>query len=324
MRRLAALLVGLIGMLALVGAPSANAAQVPDAAFVVPFPTSGSVIPAPVKTRLRTFIVRQPLGTTFTIQGTVQRDGAGRTDASLVALRTTLTKQYLVGLGAANVRVIPAGPARLLKASDLTARQVRVSAFRPRVPPMPTFVVNFDANGGALAHAVETFTVGGPALLLPTPEPARGYAFVGWYSTAAGGTFYGLAGASFSPFSDTVMYAHWRHMTTTLHLTITDTDPYMPRAGYVTGCLESCTVTVVPRIGNYNNVPGPVFDKTLLVEIGSTITIELPDDYNFPLDSGGATCRQTRIGAIGIPSLFTCTAFLEGVPAYFVIDHVIR
>lgn len=321
MRRGRRLLLMLVSMLALL-MPPAVADQVPDATFSVAFPTASAVFPAPVKSRLRTFVLAQPLGTKFVVQGTLLRDAKGRTDAALTTARGKVVRQFLLSLGVVSVSVLTPGRAQLLRSSDLVARQLRVGALRPVAPAMPSFAVHYDANGGGVTTTDDTYTLGGSPLVLPKPEAPRGHAFLGWYSSAAGGTFYGLAGATFTPIADTTVYAHWRHMTTTLHLTVIDTDQYAPRPGYVEGCLESCTVVILPRvITGMTQSRAPIFDQTLLVEVGSTITIRLHGYRNWASTSSGATCTQTKFALSPIDeALFTCTGFSEGVPSAFVID----
>lgn len=70
------------------------------------------------------------------------------------------------------------------------------------------YVVSFDADGGVVSPASQTFVVGGSALTLPTPT-LSGENFSGWYSSPTGGTLVGDAGASYQPTTSLTLYAQW-------------------------------------------------------------------------------------------------------------------
>jgi uncharacterized repeat protein (TIGR02543 family) len=69
-----------------------------------------------------------------------------------------------------------------------------------------TYTYN-SANGGT-RPVTDSFTVGGSAIALPTPT-RTGYTFDGWYAEAGLSTLIGAAGASYSPSSNTTIYAKW-------------------------------------------------------------------------------------------------------------------
>jgi len=71
-----------------------------------------------------------------------------------------------------------------------------------------TYTVTYNANEGTCATSSATYTEGSDALTLPSATRS-GYTFAGWYDAATDGTRIGAAGASFTPSSDTTLYAHW-------------------------------------------------------------------------------------------------------------------
>ncbi len=71
-----------------------------------------------------------------------------------------------------------------------------------------SYNVTYYYDGGAGTPGSATYTVGGPALTLPTPT-YTGYTFLGWYSAQTGGTLVGGAGASYTPTGNTSLYAEW-------------------------------------------------------------------------------------------------------------------
>ncbi len=76
----------------------------------------------------------------------------------------------------------------------------------------PTYTVTYNANEGNCATSSATYTEGSAALTLPSAT-REGYTFAGWYDAATDGTLIGEAGASFTPSSDTTLYAHWTENT---------------------------------------------------------------------------------------------------------------
>ncbi|HSN01876.1 MAG TPA: InlB B-repeat-containing protein [Acidimicrobiales bacterium] len=80
-----------------------------------------------------------------------------------------------------------------------------------------SYVVSYDANGGSVSPSSATYSTGSTPLTLPTPTEA-GYAFVGWFSAATGGTLVGAAGGSYSPSSSLTLYAQWTPLVDTVTL----------------------------------------------------------------------------------------------------------
>ena len=72
-------------------------------------------------------------------------------------------------------------------------------------------VVTLNANGGSVTPGQLIF--GGTPLILPTPT-RNGYACMGWYTAADGGT---LVSSPYSPTTSITLYAHWEATTLTLH-----------------------------------------------------------------------------------------------------------
>jgi uncharacterized repeat protein (TIGR02543 family) len=79
-------------------------------------------------------------------------------------------------------------------------------------PPPSTSTIVITLNGGSGAGSLSPISLSsGSSVLLPSIEGITrpGYTFSGWYSAPSGGTFLGLAGASFVPTSSVVIYAQW-------------------------------------------------------------------------------------------------------------------
>lgn len=73
-----------------------------------------------------------------------------------------------------------------------------------------TYTVTYQYNSadGGTRPATSSFTVGGSAITLPTPT-RTGYIFDGWFAEVGLATSIGAAGASYSPSSNTTIYAKW-------------------------------------------------------------------------------------------------------------------
>ena len=123
--------------------------------------------------------------------------------------------------------------------------------------------VTYNANGGTCGTASEKYT--GTALILPTPTNGDKN-FDGWFTASSGGTRVGGAGDSYSPTSDTTLYAQW-----------------------------SYNVTV-----SYNPNGGNVSPTSATVDTGSSVTLPTPSRSNYTFngwytaESGG-----TKIGDAG-------------------------
>lgn len=69
------------------------------------------------------------------------------------------------------------------------------------------FTVTFNANGGSTSTSSKTVTYGSTYGTLPTPT-RQGYGFLGWFTSASGGTQV-TSGTSVSITSNQTLYAHW-------------------------------------------------------------------------------------------------------------------
>ena len=82
------------------------------------------------------------------------------------------------------------------------------------------YTITYDAttNGGnAISPLTASFTVGGSALLLPTPVIRTGYTANGWYTTASvDGSRIADAGGDFTPTSTATIYFRWTANTYTI------------------------------------------------------------------------------------------------------------
>ncbi len=73
-------------------------------------------------------------------------------------------------------------------------------------PAVIQYKVTYNYNDGVTANSTETYTKGGTALTLPTPNDRTGYTFDGWYN---GATKVGNAGASYEPTANVELTAQW-------------------------------------------------------------------------------------------------------------------
>ena len=71
-------------------------------------------------------------------------------------------------------------------------------------PGADFYTVTFNSSGGT-NESNQNFTVGGSALMLPTPT-LTGYGFDGWYTSPTGGT---LVSSPYSPNASITLYAQW-------------------------------------------------------------------------------------------------------------------
>jgi uncharacterized repeat protein (TIGR02543 family) len=119
--------------------------------------------------------------------------------------------------------------------------------------PAP-FVVTYSLNSGTLTPDRANFNLGSP-LTLPLPTRS-GYTFAGWYAETGLTTLVGNNGASYSPSSDTTLYAKWNGLVYT-----------------ITYNGNGNTGGAVPSIGSYTNGGSAysVLDNTdVLVKTGYT------------------------------------------------------
>ena len=75
--------------------------------------------------------------------------------------------------------------------------------------------VTFNANGGSVATSSKSVTIGSTYGALPTPTMDEDHLFVGWYTSASGGTQV-TASTKVTATSDQTLYAHWAERTYTI------------------------------------------------------------------------------------------------------------
>ena len=71
-----------------------------------------------------------------------------------------------------------------------------------------TVTYNYDGATGGDRPVSSIFTIGGPALQLPTPTK-EGHIFGGWFDALTGGAKVGEAGGSMTPVADQTLFARW-------------------------------------------------------------------------------------------------------------------
>ena len=101
----------------------------------------------------------------------------------------------------------------------VTPTKIPINGFVPSVlygvrgQVIPSFVVTFNANGGVLSSSSLKFVEKGQVVgSLPTPT-RNGYTFIGWYTSASGGT---KISTSTVVTGDVIYYAQWRANTYTV------------------------------------------------------------------------------------------------------------
>ena len=70
------------------------------------------------------------------------------------------------------------------------------------------YTVTFDYNGNGQTSSTSTVTTG-YSTILKTPNDRNLYSFMGWYTSASGGTRVGGAGETYTPTNNITLYAHW-------------------------------------------------------------------------------------------------------------------
>jgi uncharacterized repeat protein (TIGR02543 family) len=116
---------------------------------------------------------------------------------------------HAVATGTCNLRATQAGNGYYL-ASTLTRTM--------SVAPRPVFTVTYDYQQGIGTPANAQFTLGGPALTLPTAT-RLGYTLDGWFDASSGGTLVGAQSASYTPTAAVTLYARWTAVPNTFVVT---------------------------------------------------------------------------------------------------------
>ena len=94
------------------------------------------------------------------------------------------------------------------KAQDYTASSVSNSTNITCTISAATFTVTFNANGGTTPTASKTVSYDSTYGALPTPTKT-GYEFLGWFTTADGGTQI-TSSTTVSITANQTLYAHWK------------------------------------------------------------------------------------------------------------------
>ena len=131
--------------------------------------------------------------------------------------------------------------------------------------------VTFDYNGGTGTPASFTTSCGGTSTILPTPT-RDGYTFLGWWTTADGGSKVGDAGANYDV-ATTTIHAHWaQNFTVTYDLNSGAADPICSGGTYYVG--QSVTVcSTTPTKTSSSFLGWKRLDTDATVAGGSTFTM---------------------------------------------------
>ena len=71
-----------------------------------------------------------------------------------------------------------------------------------------TYLVSFNPHGGTVSPSSVAYMSNGTSVVLP--GPANGdQVFLGWFTSATGGTFIGGSGSTYATTQDVTLYAHW-------------------------------------------------------------------------------------------------------------------
>ena len=132
--------------------------------------------------------------------------------------------------------------------------------------------VTFNYNGGTGTPASFTTSCGGTSTILPTPT-RDGYTFLGWWTTADGGSKVGDAGANYDVATTTTIHAHWaQNFTVTYDLNGGAADPICSGGTYYVG--QSVTVcSTTPTKTSSSFLGWKRLDTDAIVVGGSTFTM---------------------------------------------------
>ncbi len=104
-------------------------------------------------------------------------------------------------------------------AADATYCEATTSFTMTVSDDTPVITVTYDANGGTVSPTSGSYT--DTPLTLPTPTIDGCYTFDGWYTAKTGGT---KVESSYTPTTNTTLYAHWVESTATYMAIVTQPD----------------------------------------------------------------------------------------------------
>lgn len=104
-------------------------------------------------------------------------------------------------------------------AADATYCEATTSFTMTVSDDTPVITVTYDANGGTVSPTSGSYT--DTPLTLPTPTIDGCYTFDGWYTAKTGGT---KVESSYTPTTNTTLYAHWVESTATYMAMVTQPD----------------------------------------------------------------------------------------------------
>lgn len=137
----------------------------------------------------------------------------------------------------------------------------------------PTYTVTYDANGGAVSPASDSYT--NTPINLPTPTIEGCYLFDGWYTAKTGGT---QVQSPYTPTANTTLYAHWtaqsNKLSTPTNLKTTDITSNSAKLSW-DAVLHASSYTI-SYMEEKNNTPNDIEDIT-----STTYTLDglLPNTY---------------------------------------------
>jgi uncharacterized protein (TIGR02145 family)/uncharacterized repeat protein (TIGR02543 family) len=164
------------------------------------------------------------------------------------------------------------------------------------IPPPETYVITFNAEGGAVSPSNGATGEDGKLAALPTPTK-EGYTFDGWFTAATGGTKVELS--TVFP-ADATIYARWTLITYTI--TFDATGGEVTPASAITGEGGKLTLTALPT----PTKEGYTFDGWFTAATGGEV-VTLNKVY-----SAAAT-----IHAQSTLKIYTITLDVNGVGAFF-------
>lgn len=137
----------------------------------------------------------------------------------------------------------------------------------------PTYTITYDANGGAVSPASDSYT--NTPINLPTPTIEGCYLFDGWYTAKTGGT---KVQSPYTPTANITLYAHWtaqsNKLSTPTNLKTTDITSNSAKLSW-DAVLHASSYTI-SYMEEKNNTPNDIEDIT-----STTYTLDglLPNTY---------------------------------------------
>lgn len=160
------------------------------------------------------------------------------------------------------------------------------------------WTVSFNANGGSCSTTSKAAICGDAYGTLPTPTRAN-YQFVGWYTSASGGSKV-TSSTVYSRKSNQTLYAHWTKNTYDVKFYLNEDSSAMYIREYTHGDFLG-TETPYEKDGygfvGWYDVDGKLYTETTAVTSNLTLYPKYEKtDFSIKLNPNGGTCKTASIG----------------------------